>query len=111
MYCESFTPSNPTTESSSGTEMPSSHASRITAMAMSSLEHMITLGCGRSFAKLKDPNYTVTSLAAKAGKSKASLRGRIKLSDLIPSIADAFLADRIAIGHALLIAKLPENVL
>ena len=31
------------------------------------------------------------------------------MSELIPPIADAFLADRITIGHALLIAKLPAS--
>ena len=61
----------------------------------------------RSLLNLNDPNYTVASLAAKAGKSEAYVLGRIKLTELIPPIADAFLADRITIGHALLIAKLP----
>ena len=35
--------------------------------------------------------------------------GRIQLADLIPSVAEAFLKDTIAIGHALLIAKLPVS--
>src|SRR6202158_3398360 len=63
----------------------------------------------RSLLNLNDPNYTVASLAARAGKSEAYVLGRIKLTELIPPIADAFLADRIAIGHALLIAKLPGS--
>ena len=63
----------------------------------------------RSLLNLNDPNYTVASLAARAGKSEAYVQGRIKLSELIPPIADAFLSDRIAIGHALLIAKLPAS--
>jgi ParB family transcriptional regulator, chromosome partitioning protein len=33
----------------------------------------------------------------------------LKLTELIPDIADAFLADRITLGHALLIAKLPSG--
>ena len=33
--------------------------------------------------------------------------GRLKLTDLIPDVAEAFLADKLTIGHALLIAKLP----
>jgi len=37
------------------------------------------------------------------------VQGRIKLADLIPSVAEAFLKDTIAIGHALLIAKLPDS--
>jgi ParB family chromosome partitioning protein len=34
---------------------------------------------------------------------------RIKLADLIPPVAEAFLKDTITIGHALLIAKLPDS--
>ncbi|HKW17060.1 MAG TPA: ParB/RepB/Spo0J family partition protein [Terriglobales bacterium] len=63
----------------------------------------------RSLLSLNDPNYTVPTLAAKAGKSEAYVQGRIKLTELIAPIADAFLADKITIGHALLIAKLPAG--
>jgi len=63
----------------------------------------------RSLLDLNDPNYTLPSLAAKAGKSEAYIQGRIKLTELLPPIADAFLADKITIGHALLIAKLPAG--
>lgn len=63
----------------------------------------------RSLLDLKDPNYTVASLAAKAGKSEAYVQGRIKLTELVAPIADAFLSDKITIGHALLIAKLPAG--
>ena len=61
----------------------------------------------RSLLDLNDPHYTVAGIAAKAGKSEAYVQGRIKLTELIPPLAEAFLADRITIGHALLIAKLP----
>ena len=47
----------------------------------------------RSLLNLNDPNYTVASFAARAGKSEAYVLGRIKLTELISSIADAFLAD------------------
>jgi ParB family transcriptional regulator, chromosome partitioning protein len=63
----------------------------------------------RSLLNLNDPNYTIATLAAKAGKSEAYVQGRIKLTELIAPIADAFLADKITIGHALLIAKLPAG--
>jgi ParB family chromosome partitioning protein len=63
----------------------------------------------RALLNLNDPNYTLASLAARAGKSEAYVQGRVKLTELIPPIADAFLADRITIGHALLIAKLPTS--
>ena len=63
----------------------------------------------RSLLELKDPKYTMASLAARAGKSEAYVLGRIKLTELIPSVAEAFLKDKIAVGHALLIAKLPAS--
>lgn len=53
-------------------------------------------------------NYDINMLALKAGKSPTFVAQRLKLVDLIPSIADAFLADQIGVGHALEIAKLPE---
>ena len=34
---------------------------------------------------------------------------RLRLTELIPSIAEAFLADQIGVGHALEIAKLPQS--
>ncbi len=58
---------------------------------------------------MKQPEYTIASIAAKAGKSEAYVQGRIKLTELVAPIAEAFLADRITIGHALLIAKLPAS--
>jgi hypothetical protein len=41
--------------------------------------------------------------------SEAYVYGRIRLADLIPPVAEAFLKDQITIGHALLIAKLPAS--
>ncbi len=54
-------------------------------------------------------NYDINTLSAKAGKSPAFVAQRLKLVELIPSIADAFLADQIGVGHALEIAKLPQE--
>ena len=51
--------------------------------------------------------YNIAHIAARAGKSEAYIYGRLKLADLIPPVAEAFLKDKITIGHALLIAKLP----
>ena len=61
----------------------------------------------RALLELNDPAYTLATIAARAGKSEAYVQGRIKLTELIPPVAEAFLADRIGVGHALLIAKLP----
>ena len=63
----------------------------------------------KSLLQLGEPTYTIASIAARAGKSEAYVQGRIKLAELIPSVAEAFLKDTIAIGHALLIAKLPDS--
>ncbi len=57
--------------------------------------------------ELVEPKYSVAHIAARSGKSEAYVVGRIKLTDLIEPVGDAFLADKITIGHALLIAKLP----
>jgi ParB family chromosome partitioning protein len=65
--------------------------------------------CFRSLLELGEPTYTIAIISARAGKSEAYVYGRIKLADLIPPIAEAFLRDRITIGHALLIAKLPAS--
>lgn len=54
-------------------------------------------------------DYDINTLAAKAGKSASFVAQRLKLVDLIPSIADAFLADQIGVSHALEIAKLPKE--
>jgi ParB family transcriptional regulator, chromosome partitioning protein len=52
--------------------------------------------------------YDIHSLAAKAGKSPAFIATRLKLVELLPSIAEAFLGDQIGVGHALEIGKLPQ---
>ena len=54
-------------------------------------------------------HYDIQTLAAKAGKSAGFVATRLRLTELIPSIAEAFLADQIGVGHALEIAKLPKS--
>jgi ParB family chromosome partitioning protein len=63
----------------------------------------------RSLLELGEPTYTIAGISARAGKSEAYVYGRIKLADLIPPVAEAFLKNQITIGHALLIAKLPAS--
>ncbi len=53
--------------------------------------------------------YDIASLAAKTGKSPAFVATRLRLVELHPSIAEAFLADEIGVGQALEIAKLPQQ--
>ena len=62
----------------------------------------------KSLLELGEPAYSIATIASRAGKSEAYVYGRIRLADLIPPVAEAFLKDQITIGHALLIAKLPD---
>lgn len=62
----------------------------------------------RALLDLPDGQYTVARIAEQAGKTAAYVQGRLKLTELVPDVAEAFLAERLTIGHALLIAKLPS---
>lgn len=53
-----------------------------------------------------DPRYTPETIAAKIGKSKSYVTQRLKLDALAPKVREAFEADRITAGHAILIARL-----
>ncbi len=57
---------------------------------------------------LEGTQYDVASISARLGKSPSYVTTRIRLTELDPSIAEAFLADQIGVGHALEIAKLPQ---
>src|SRR6266568_3473719 len=57
---------------------------------------------------LEGTQYDVASISARLGKSPSYVTTRIRLTELAPSIAEAFLADQIGVGHALEIAKLPQ---
>ena len=62
----------------------------------------------KSLLDLGEP-YNIAHIAARAGKNEAYIYGRLRLADLIPPVAEAFLKDKITIGHALLIAKLQAS--
>jgi ParB family transcriptional regulator, chromosome partitioning protein len=55
---------------------------------------------------LEEAHYDVASIAPRLGKSPSYITTRIRLTELTPSIAEAFLSDQIGVGHALEIAKL-----
>ncbi|MCU1324222.1 MAG: parB-like partition protein [Acidobacteriaceae bacterium] len=63
----------------------------------------------RALLDLEDPKYSIEQIAAKVGKSPVFVASRLKLSDLVPAAVDAFYADEIGVGHALLLAKLPSD--
>ncbi len=63
----------------------------------------------RALLDLEDPKYSIEQIAAKVGKSPVFVASRLKLSDLEPAAVEAFYADEIGVGHALLLAKLPAD--
>jgi len=60
--------------------------------------------------RLEEPKYTIEQIAARVGKSPAFIVQRLKLTDLVPAVVEAFYANDIGVGHALLIAKLPADM-
>jgi len=63
----------------------------------------------RALLDLEEPKYSIDQIGARVGKSPAFVAQRLKLTDLIPFAVDAFYADEIGVGHALLLAKLPAD--
>ena len=64
----------------------------------------------QGFQRLLDmPGYDVAALVQKSGKSAAHVYARLSLLQLVPSIAEAFSAERITASHANLLARLPQE--
>jgi ParB family chromosome partitioning protein len=63
----------------------------------------------RALLNLDEPKYTIEQIAARMGKSPAYITQRVKLTELTVPIVEAFYADEIGVGHALLLAKLPPD--
>jgi ParB family chromosome partitioning protein len=63
----------------------------------------------RALLDLEEPKYSIEQIAAKVGKSAVFVASRLKLTDLVPAVVEAFYADAIGVGHALLLAKLPAD--
>jgi len=63
----------------------------------------------RALLDLDEPKYSIEQIAAKVGKSPVFIASRLKLADLVPAAVEAFYADEIGVGHALLLAKLPAD--
>jgi ParB family chromosome partitioning protein len=58
---------------------------------------------------LEEPKYSIEQIAAKVGKHPSFVASRLKMVDLVPAVVDAFYANEIGVGHALLLAKLPAD--
>jgi ParB family chromosome partitioning protein len=63
----------------------------------------------RALLDLDEPKYSIEQIAAKVGKSAVFVASRLKLTDLVLAAVDAFYADEIGVGHALLLTKLPAD--
>jgi ParB family chromosome partitioning protein len=55
---------------------------------------------------LEEPKYSIEQIGAKVGKAPAYVASRARLTELIPAVVEAFYAEDIGVGHALLLAKL-----
>jgi ParB family transcriptional regulator, chromosome partitioning protein len=65
----------------------------------------------RALLMLEEPKYTVEQLAAKIGKTPSFVASRVRLTELIAPAVEAFYAEEIGVGHALLLAKLHDGVI
>src|SRR5258708_31103470 len=63
----------------------------------------------RALLDLEEPKYSIEQIAAKVGKSPVFVASRLNLTDLVPVAVEAFYADEIGVGHALLLGKLPAD--
>jgi ParB family chromosome partitioning protein len=55
---------------------------------------------------LDEPKYSVELIASKCGKSAGYVASRLRLTELVPPVVEAFSKDEIGVGHALLLAKI-----
>src|SRR5271168_1774768 len=63
----------------------------------------------RALLNLDEPKYSVEQIAAKTGKTPAYVTTRLKLTELSAPVVEAFYAEEIGVGHALLLAKLQPD--
>jgi ParB family chromosome partitioning protein len=63
----------------------------------------------RALLALDEPKYSIEQIAGRVGKNPSFVAARLKLTDLVPDAVEAFYADEIGVGHALLLAKLPAE--
>ncbi len=63
----------------------------------------------RALLSLQEPTYSIEQIAAKTGKAPAYVAQRVRLTELAASVVEAFYAEEINVGHALLLAKLQPD--
>jgi ParB family chromosome partitioning protein len=60
----------------------------------------------RALLALEEPKYSIEQIASRTGKSPTFIAARLRLTELVPVIVEAFYREEIGVGHALLLAKL-----
>lgn len=60
----------------------------------------------RALLDLEESKYSIEQIAARTGKSPSYIVARLRLTELVSIVVDAFYKDEIGVGHALLLAKL-----
>jgi len=93
------------------------HLSDAEALAAQLVENLIRAEIhpmeeAEGFARLlalEEPKYSIEQIASRVGKQPSFVASRMKLIDLVPAAVDAFYANEIGVGHALLLAKLPAD--
>ena len=63
----------------------------------------------KSLLEAAEPRYDVASISLKTGRSVTHIYGRLRMAELIPEAAEVFQANQITAGHAVLIARLPQE--
>jgi ParB family transcriptional regulator, chromosome partitioning protein len=53
----------------------------------------------RALSNLEEPKYSIEQIAARTGKSPAYCAARLKLTELVPAVVDAFYRDEIGVGQ------------
>src|SRR5260370_34745472 len=72
--------------------------------------HELDEGTGyRSLMDLRPDFYTVETIAAQVAKSPSYVKGRISLTELIPSAQTAFYDGKLTVAHALEIGRLQRK--
>ena len=59
----------------------------------------------RALLNLEEPKDSIEQIAAQTGKSPVYVATRLRLTELVPIVVEAFYREEIGVGHALLLAK------
>ena len=63
----------------------------------------------KALLETAEPPCDVAAIALKTGRSVTHIYGRLRMAELIPEAAEIFQANQITAGHAVLIARLPQE--